>query len=149
MTKTAGDALSIGELAKRSGATVATIRFYESKGLVQSTRTVGGTRMFPRHALRRVSMVRLGVRFGIPLADIAAMFDSLPVDRAPSRADWQRISNAWNTHVEERLATLTRMRDQLTDCIGCGCLSLGTCSLLNHEDELAGDGAGPQRVLPS
>lgn len=149
MTKNSQDALTIGEVAKRSGATVATIRFYESKGLVQATRTVGGTRLFPRHTLRRVSMVRLGVQFGIPLRDIAEIFAELPTDRPPSRDDWQRISNAWNAEVERRIETLTRMRDRLSDCIGCGCLSLGTCSLLNPDDSLAADGVGPRRVLPS
>jgi MerR family redox-sensitive transcriptional activator SoxR len=148
VTKNTADTLTIGEVAKRSGATVATIRFYESKGLVHATRTVGGTRMFPRHTLRRVSMVRLGVQFGIPLAEVAAIFDELPSDRPPSREDWQRISDLWNAHVERRIETLTRMRDQLTDCIGCGCLSLGTCSLLNPDDALGTDGVGPRRVLP-
>lgn len=148
MTKRPDDSLTIGEVARRSGATVAAIRFYESKGLVQATRTAGGTRLFPRHTLRRVSMVRLGVQFGIPLAEIAAIFAELPVDRPPSRADWQRISNSWNAHVERRIATLTKMRDQLTDCIGCGCLSLGTCSLLNPDDALGTGGTGPRRVLP-
>ncbi|RKR76664.1 redox-sensitive transcriptional activator SoxR [Frondihabitans australicus] len=147
MTKNSHDSLTIGEVARRSGATVATIRFYESKGLVHSGRTVGGTRVFARHALRRVSMVRLGVQLGIPLADIATAFESLPVDRAPSREQWQTISSAWNAQVEERIRTLAAMRAKLTDCIGCGCLSLGTCSLLNPDDALGDEGPGPQRVL--
>lgn len=149
MTKNSQDTLTIGEVARRSGATVATIRFYEQKGLVQSTRTVGGSRLFARHALRRVSMVRLGVQLGIPLAAIAIAFEALPTDRPPSRADWQTISTAWNSTVEARIDELARMREKLTDCIGCGCLSLGTCSLLNPDDALGGQGAGPQRVLPA
>ncbi len=147
MTKNPGDTLTIGEVAHRSGVTVATIRFYESKGLVHSTRTVGGTRLFARHVLRRVSMVRLGVRLGIPLSEIAETFTALPDDRPPTRADWQTISEAWDARVETRIRTLEAMRATLTDCIGCGCLSLGTCSLLNPDDTLAGEGPGPQRVL--
>ncbi|GAA4681474.1 redox-sensitive transcriptional activator SoxR [Frondihabitans cladoniiphilus] len=148
MTKKATEGLSIGEVAKRSGVSVPTIRFYESKGLIgEASRTVGGSRTFPRHVLRRVSMIRLGVQFGIPLAEIKDIFESLPTDRPPTRADWQRISTAWNAEVDERIATLTRMRDKLSDCIGCGCLSLGTCSLLNPGDALAVEGPGPQRVL--
>jgi MerR family transcriptional regulator, redox-sensitive transcriptional activator SoxR len=146
MTKNSIDTLTIGEVAKRSGVAVPTIRFYESKGLVHSSRTVGGTRLFPRHTLRRVSMVRLGVSFGIPLAEIARLFASLPVDRPPSRADWQQISSAWDHHVERRIQELTKMREHLSDCIGCGCLSLGTCALLNPDDALAARGPGPVRT---
>lgn len=147
MTKSSQDTLTIGEVAQRSGATVATIRFYESKGLVHSQRTVGGTRLFARHALRRVSMVRLGAQLGIPLAEIATAFEALPFDRPPSRQDWQTISTAWNEQVEGRIAALVRMRAKLTDCIGCGCLSLRTCSLLNPDDLLGDAGPGPQRVI--
>lgn len=149
MTKTSQDTLTIGELARRSGATVATLRFYEEKGLVHATRTVGGTRLFTRHSLRRVSMVRLGVQLGIPLAEIAVAFEALPLDRPPSRADWQTISCAWNAQVEGRIQALEQIRDRLSDCIGCGCLSLGTCSLLNQDDALGADGPGPRRVLPA
>jgi MerR family redox-sensitive transcriptional activator SoxR len=149
VTKNSQDALTIGELARRSGATVATLRFYEQKGLVHSTRTAGGTRLFARHELRRVSMVRLGVQLGIPLADIGVAFEALPLDRPPTRADWQAISSAWNAQVEGRIQALERIRDRLADCIGCGCLSLGTCSLLNQDDALGADGPGPRRVLPT
>ncbi|SRR5580765_359107 len=139
------DELTIGEVAERSGLSVPSIRFYEDKGLITSVRTAGNQRRYARHTLRRIAVIRAGQRFGLTLAEIGAALDSLPVDHPPTKRDWARLSKAWHDTLAERIEAMTRVRDGLTDCIGCGCLSLATCPIYNHDDELAVDGPGAQR----
>jgi MerR family redox-sensitive transcriptional activator SoxR len=135
--------LTVGEIAKRSGLPVSTIHFWESKGLIRSTRSDGNQRRFARLELRRVAIVRIGQRAGIPLSEIREVLDTLP-DRAVSERNWAALSNRWKRALDDRIARLTALRDQLGDCIGCGCLSLGKCQLRNPDDELAAQGPGPR-----
>lgn len=139
--------LSVGEVAQRSGVAVSTLHFYESKGLIASERTESNHRRYPRAVLRRVAFIRVAQRVGIPLADIGKALESLPAGSAPSRADWARLSANWRAELDERLAQLKKLRDQLDDCIGCGCLSIDRCRLRNPFDELGEQGAGPQRLM--
>lgn len=139
------DWLPIGEVARRSGVSVVTVRFYEEQGLVSSVRTVGNQRRFERHVLRRIAVVRAGQRFGLSLADIGLALQSLPHDHPPTKADWGRLSARWHALLTARIDAMARVRDGLTDCIGCGCLSLRSCPVWNRDDELAADGPGPQR----
>jgi MerR family redox-sensitive transcriptional activator SoxR len=138
--------LSVGELARRSGVAVSTIHFYEARRLIVGWRTAGNQRRFPREALRRVALVRVAQRVGIPLADIAAALDTLPKGRAPGRADWARLSRSWRSRLDERIGQLRKLRDTLDDCIGCGCLSIDRCALRNPADRLADRGSGPLRL---
>jgi len=137
----AGD-LTIGELAERSGVAPSALRFYEERGLISADRTSGNQRRYPRRALRRVALVQAGRAAGIPLERIRAALDTLPTERPPTRRDWERLSRAWREDIDERIATLEAVRDRLTTCIGCGCLSIDRCSLLNPDDEAAAFGAG-------
>nr|WP_130617862.1 redox-sensitive transcriptional activator SoxR [Dyella amyloliquefaciens] len=139
--------LTVGELARRSGVAVSTLHFYEAKGLIRSERSVGNQRRYARAALRRVSFIRVAQRVGISLADIAAALASLPATAAPGREDWARLSAAWRSELDERIAQLKKLRDTLDDCIGCGCLSIDRCRLRNPGDKLAEEGAGPRRLL--
>jgi MerR family redox-sensitive transcriptional activator SoxR len=139
--------LSVGDVAQRSGVAVSTLHFYESKGLIASQRTESNHRRYARAVLRRVAFIRVAQRVGIPLADIARALDDLPAGTAPSRADWARLSANWRTELDERMAQLKQLRDQLDDCIGCGCLSIDRCRLRNPHDSLGEQGAGPQRLL--
>ncbi|MBI3778997.1 MAG: redox-sensitive transcriptional activator SoxR [Gammaproteobacteria bacterium] len=138
--------LSVGEVARRSGVSVSTLHFYEAKGLISSRRTPGNQRRYTRDVLRRVAVIRVAQRVGIALADIAAALATLPASSAPSRADWARLSAAWRTDLDERIAQLQKLRDTLDDCIGCGCLSIDRCRLRNSYDKLAAKGPGPQRL---
>lgn len=140
------DLLPIGELAERAGVSVPTLRFYEEQGLITSTRNAGNQRRFQRHMLRRVAMVRAGQRFGLSLAEISAALSWLPMDRPPTKRDWARVSRAWHERLTERIEALTAVRDKVTSCIGCGCLSLAACPLYNKDDALAADGSGAQRL---
>jgi MerR family transcriptional regulator, redox-sensitive transcriptional activator SoxR len=140
-------ALSVGEVARRSGVPVSTVHFYEAQGLISGWRTEGNQRRYARDVLRRVALIRIAQVVGISLADVATALASLPSDGAPSRADWTRLSAAWRTGLDERIAQLTRLRDTLDDCIGCGCLSIDRCRLRNPADRLADDGPGPRRLL--
>lgn len=126
--------LTVGQLAARSGATVSALRFYESKGLIRSRRTAGNQRRYSRDTLRRVAFVRAAQRVGIPLATIREALARLPEERTPTREDWARLSATWRFELDERIKQLSRLRDHLTDCIGCGCLSLDTCVLSNPDD---------------
>ncbi|OIJ92508.1 redox-sensitive transcriptional activator SoxR [Streptomyces colonosanans] len=126
--------LTVGQLSARSGAAVSALHFYESKGLISSRRTSGNQRRYQRDALRRVAFVRAAQRVGIPLATIREALARLPEERTPNRADWARLSEAWRSELEDRISQLSRLRDHLTDCIGCGCLSLETCVLSNPDD---------------
>ncbi|GAA1855766.1 redox-sensitive transcriptional activator SoxR [Myceligenerans crystallogenes] len=139
--------LTVGEVAQRAGVTVSALHFYERQGLISSRRTSGNQRRYRRDVLRRVAFIRTSRRVGIPLARIAEALATLPADHAPSRQDWARLSRAWQADLDARIEQLARLRDTLTDCIGCGCLSLRTCALANPGDALAGTGAGPRRLL--
>ncbi|SFN19501.1 redox-sensitive transcriptional activator SoxR [Variovorax sp. OV329] len=139
--------LSVGEVAQRSGVAVSTLHFYEGKGLIHSERTESNHRRYARAVLRRVAFIRVAQRVGIPLADIATALEALPAASAPSRADWTRLSANWRAELDERLAQLKKLRDQLDDCIGCGCLSIDRCRLRNPLDKLGDEGAGPRRLI--
>jgi MerR family transcriptional regulator, redox-sensitive transcriptional activator SoxR len=141
--------LSIGELSARSGVSQSALRFYERKGLIAAHRSHGNQRRYPRVALRRVALIQAGKTAGIPLERIRAALDSLPADRPPTKRDWERLSRRWREELDLRITTLEGIRDRLTGCIGCGCLSLRRCSLLNPDDEAAGLGAGAHYLLGS
>nr|WP_237537500.1 redox-sensitive transcriptional activator SoxR [Streptomyces sp. SID2999] len=134
--------LTVGQLSARSGAAVSALHFYESKGLISSRRTSGNQRRYTRDTLRRVAFVRAAQRVGIPLATIREALAELPEERTPTRADWARLSEAWRSELDDRINQLNRLRDHLTDCIGCGCLSLATCVLSNPDDVFGERGAG-------
>ncbi|MEV7866973.1 redox-sensitive transcriptional activator SoxR [Streptomyces sp. NPDC088124] len=139
--------LTVGQLSARSGAAVSALHFYESKGLITSRRTSGNQRRYSRDALRRVAFVRAAQRVGIPLATIRNALAELPEERTPTRDDWARLSEAWRAELDERIKQLGRLRDHLTDCIGCGCLSLETC-VLSNPDDIFGDRLTGSRLLP-
>jgi len=139
--------LTVGQLSARSGAAVSALHFYESKGLISSRRTPGNQRRFSRDTLRRVSFIRISQRVGIPLATIRDALAELPDERTPTREDWARLSGAWRSELDGRIAQLGRLRDRLTDCIGCGCLSLENC-VLSNPDDVFGDRMTGSRLLP-
>ena len=147
MSKGRDDLLSIGEVAERSGFTTSAIRFYEAEGLVSSTRTPGNQRAFARHTLRRLAFIRAAKRVGLSLDDVAGALATLPPDRAPTKAQWAKLSRTWRRGLDERIADLEALRDDLTSCIGCGCLSLATCRLYNPEDAASVNGSGPRFLL--
>ncbi len=138
--------LTVGQLAARSGAAVSALHFYESKGLIASTRTSGNQRRYSRDALRRVAFVRAAQRVGIPLATIRDALAELPEERTPNHEDWARLSGAWRKELDERITQLHRLRDHLTDCIGCGCLSLETC-VLSNPDDVIGEQISGSRLM--
>ncbi|MDE2610697.1 MAG: redox-sensitive transcriptional activator SoxR [Burkholderiales bacterium] len=139
-------ALPVGELARRSGVSVSTLHFYETKGLISSHRTAGNQRRYARDVLRRVAFIRVAQRVGIALADIQAALATLPANAAPSRADWARLSRGWRAALNERIEQMEKLRDTLDDCIGCGCLSIDRCRLRNPLDRLGAQGSGPRRL---
>ncbi|GLF96191.1 redox-sensitive transcriptional activator SoxR [Streptomyces yaizuensis] len=139
--------LTVGQLSARSGAAVSALRFYEAKGLISSRRTSGNQRRYTRDTLRRVAFVRAAQRVGIPLATIRDALAELPEERTPDRKDWARLSQTWRRELEDRITQLHRLRDHLTDCIGCGCLSLDTCVLSNPDDAFGRRMAG-SRLMP-
>ena len=143
-----GGSLSVGEVAKRSGVAVSTLHFYETKGLIFSLRTEGNQRRYPRGILRRVAVIKVAQRTGIPLASIQAALSRLPDGRAPTAKDWAALSGAWQAELDARIRRLTQLRDQMDDCIGCGCLSLKTCPLRNPRDALGAQGVGPRLLEP-
>jgi MerR family redox-sensitive transcriptional activator SoxR len=143
--------LSIGEVSSRSGVSQSALRFYEREGLITAQRTDGNQRRYPGVTLRRVALIQAGKAAGIPLERIRAALDTLPDNRQPTKHDWERLSSSWRRELDERIATLEAIRGRLTTCIGCGCLSLKTCSLLNPDDEAARLGGGAhylRRVSP-
>ncbi|HKU56347.1 MAG TPA: redox-sensitive transcriptional activator SoxR [Gaiellaceae bacterium] len=143
--------LTIGELSTRSGVAQSALRFYEREGLIAARRTDGNQRRYPSVTLRRVALVQAGKAAGIPLERIRAAFDELPAGKTPTKRDWERLSRSWRRELDERIATLESVRDRLTTCIGCGCLSLRTCGLLNPDDEAGSLGGGAhylRRVSP-
>ena len=138
--------LTVGQLSARSGAAPSALRFYETRGLIASRRTAGNQRRYPRHMLRRVAFIRASQRVGLPLATIKQALDQLGDSRTPTRSDWARLSAAWRDDLDARIAQLQRLRDNLTGCIGCGCLSLDTCKLANPDDRLGNDGPGARNL---
>ncbi|MGP3948904.1 redox-sensitive transcriptional activator SoxR [Streptomyces sp. 7N604] len=139
--------LTVGQLSARSGAAVSALHFYESKGLISSRRTSGNQRRYNRDTLRRVAFVRAAQRVGIPLATIRDALAELPDERTPTREDWARLSEAWRSELDQRIQQLNRLRDHLTDCIGCGCLSLDTCVLSNPDDRFGERGDGSRLLV--
>lgn len=144
--RTPQDLLTVGEVAKRAGIATSAVRFYEEQGLIAAERTAGNQRRYPRYVLRRIGVILAARRFGIPLAELAEVFANLPEDRMPSKSDWRRISDGWRARLEERRRELQQLEDELVGCIGCGCLSLNTCNVLNPGDRLGEDGVGPVRL---
>jgi len=139
--------LTVGELAQRSGVAVSTLHFYETRGLIESRRSAGNQRRYRRDMLRKVALIRVAQRVGLPLDTIRAALAGLPDGRSPTLADWRRLSAGWRGELDARIAELQALRDQLTDCIGCGCLSLQRCRLRNPADTLAEQGPGPRRLI--
>jgi MerR family transcriptional regulator, redox-sensitive transcriptional activator SoxR len=136
------DELTIGEVSARSGVAPSALRFYEAEGLIAARRTDGNQRRYDRSMLRRIAFIQAGRAAGIPLERIHAALDTLPRDRSPNARDWQRLSRSWRVDLDRRIATLQALRSRLTTCIGCGCLSLTKCALLNPHDEAAAKGPG-------
>ncbi|WEX09622.1 redox-sensitive transcriptional activator SoxR [Chelativorans sp. AA-79] len=136
--------LSVGEVARRSGVAVSALHFYEAKGLISSYRTSGNQRRYSRDALRRVAIIKVAQRLGIPLATIREALGTLPEGRTPNAADWRKLSEYWRADLDARINKLVQLRDHLDECIGCGCLSVETCPLRNPYDGLAEQGSGPR-----
>lgn len=140
------DLLTVGEVARRAGIATSAVRFYEDQGLISSVRTAGNQRRYPRYVLRRIGIITAARRFGIPLAEVAQVFDSLPENRMSGKTDWRRISKRWHERLEVRRRELERLEEELVGCIGCGCLSLNTCRVLNPDDQLSSEGTGARRL---
>jgi MerR family redox-sensitive transcriptional activator SoxR len=138
----AASELTIGEVSARSGVAPSALRFYEAEGLISAGRTDGNQRRYDRSMLRRIAFIQAGRAAGIPLERIHAALETLPKDRSPNTRDWQRLSRSWREDLDRRIATLEALRGRLTTCIGCGCLSLTKCALLNPDDEAAAKGPG-------
>lgn len=139
--------LSIGEVSRRTGVAASALRFYEAEGFLTSVRTAGGQRRFRREVLRRVAFIRIAQRVGLSLTDIGDALATLPDQRTPTKADWARLSRSWRPLLDEQIALLERTRDELTSCIGCGCLSLQSCALYNPGDAAATLGSGARYLL--
>lgn len=140
------DSLSIGEVSARTGVAKSALHYYEQLGLISAHRTLGNQRRYARHMVRRISLVVVAKKLGIPLTDVQEAFADLPHDERPSAADWHRVSRVWRRTLQRRREQLERLEQTLNSCIGCGCLSMTSCSLLNPNDELAASGPGPQRI---
>lgn len=141
------DTLTIGDLAARSGVAPSALRYYERLGLIHASRTGGNQRRYERSELRRVAFIRVAQQVGISLDEIRAALASLPEGRTPSAADWAHLSAQWRSRLDDQITLLERLRDQLTGCIGCGCLSMQRCALYNPGDQLAAEGTGPRILL--
>ncbi len=139
--------LTIGALSERTGVAPSALRFYEAEGLIHATRSAGGQRRYARETLRRVSFIRVAQQVGLRLDEIGTALASLPDNRTPNKKDWERLSTSWRPRIDAQIAVLERLRDRLHGCIGCGCLSLRACQLLNPGDEAAQRGPGPRYVL--
>jgi len=138
------DSLTIGEVSRRSGVATSALRFYEQRGLIASERAGSGHRRFQRPVLRRIAFIVFAQRIGLTLGEIGAELGRLPPDRAPTRRDWSRLSSTWTARIDRRIAELERLRAGLTECIGCGCLSLDRCKLANPGDRAGAGGPGPR-----
>jgi len=136
--------LTISEVSRRSGVAASALRFYEDRGLIKSQRASSGHRRYPRAVLRRIAFIVFAQRIGLTLEEVGAELALLPKNRAPEGADWARLSNGWSRRIDDRIAELQRMRDGLTGCIGCGCLSLQKCKFVNPDDRAGRNGAGPR-----
>jgi MerR family redox-sensitive transcriptional activator SoxR len=141
--------MAIGEVAGRSGMAPSALRYYEDQGLISSTRTPGGARRYPRSVLRRLALIRAARNVGLSLVEIRSALDTLPPGRPATAADWARLSRGWRDRIDEQIAALSRLRDGLTSCIGCGCLSLGKCALSNPGDLAAAEGSGARWLPPA
>jgi MerR family redox-sensitive transcriptional activator SoxR len=141
--------LTIGEVAGRSGLAASALRFYEEQGLISATRTAGGARRYPRSVLRRLAIIRAGRNVGLTLPEIRTALDTLPADRPATAREWARLSQGWRDRLDEQIAALTQLRDGLTSCIGCGCLSLERCALSNPADMAAAIGPGARWLPPA
>jgi len=142
-----GELLSIGAVSERTGVATSALRFYEAEGLIHATRADSGHRRFPRDVIRRVSFVRVAQQVGLSLDEIREALASLPESRTPTQRDWERLSASWTPRLDAQIAMLERMRDRLTSCIGCGCLSMKACGLLNPRDAAGERGPGPRYVI--
>jgi MerR family redox-sensitive transcriptional activator SoxR len=138
------ESLTIGEVARRSGVATSALRFYEGRGLIRSERTSGSHRRYPRFVIRRVAFIVFAQRIGLTLEEVGEELAKLPDNRAPQRADWAKLSASWTRRIDERIAELERLRTGLTECIGCGCLSLDRCRLSNPDDRAGRRGPGPR-----
>lgn len=136
--------LTIGELAERSGVATSALRYYEEMGLIASERSAAGHRRYPRATARRVAFIVFAKRVGLSLDEIRAELERLPADRVPRSRDWARLTSTWTARVDDRIRELERLRDSLTDCIGCGCLSMERCAVMNPHDAVAINGPGPR-----
>lgn len=141
--------LTVGQLAARSGVTVSALHFYERQGLIRSRRTAGNQRRYRRDILRVVALIRIAQRVGIPLAEVAGVLALLPDGHVPTRRDWEQLSRGWRDALDQRIRNLQQLRDDFSDCVGCGCLSIDRCLLANPYDELGKQGPGPRRLLGS
>lgn len=140
-------AISIGELSRRAGVAASALRFYEAQGLIKSARSAGGRRYYPRREMRRVAFIRAAQAVGLALDDIRAALASLPDNRTPTKADWERLSKNWRPLLDERISAMMLLRDTLSECIGCGCLSLKSCALYNPRDAARTKGAGARYLM--
>ncbi len=138
--------LTIGQLSQRSGLATSAVRFYEARGLIHSVRTTGNQRRYEQQTLRRLAFVRAAQQVGLSLEEISASLATLPENRTPTKADWSRLSRAWRSRLDEQIRRIEQLRDQLTSCIGCGCLSLRSCALSNPGDVLAETGPGAAKL---
>jgi MerR family redox-sensitive transcriptional activator SoxR len=141
--------LAIGEVAARAGMAPSALRYYEEQGLIAAERTAGGARRYPRSVLRRLAVIRAARNIGLSLPEIRAALDTLPAGRPPTATDWARLSQGWRERLDEQIAALTELRDGLTSCIGCGCLSLGRCALSNAGDLASAQGPGARWLPPA
>ncbi|MQA07515.1 MAG: redox-sensitive transcriptional activator SoxR [Pseudonocardiaceae bacterium] len=141
--------LTVGELAARSGVAVSALHFYEREKLISSRRTAGNQRRYRRDTLRRIALIRIAQRVGIPLSEVRAALAELPEGRTPNRRDWQQLSKRWRAELDQRIHHLQQLRDSFIDCVGCGCLSISRCALANPQDQLGEHGPGPRRLLES
>ncbi|AEW94194.1 MULTISPECIES: redox-sensitive transcriptional activator SoxR [Streptomycetaceae] len=139
--------LTVGELSRRSGVAVSALHFYERQNLITSRRTAGNQRRYRRETLRRVALIRIAQRVGIPLAEVGEALATLPEGRLPNRADWASLSRRWRDDLDARIRQLQQLRDEFTDCVGCGCMSIDRCPLANPLDRLGREGPGPRRLL--
>lgn len=139
--------MTIGEVAERANVATSALRYYETEGLVFSVRSAGGQRRYHRDVLRRIAFVRAAQRVGLTLEEIKSALATLPEERTPTAADWRRLSRSWRPMLNRRIAELERVRDKLDTCIGCGCLSLRVCRLLNPDDVAGTEGPGPRWLL--
>lgn len=145
---TANAWLSVGQISKRSGVAISTLHFYENKGLIKSERNTGNQRRYPRHILRRLAVIRIAQRLGFSLAEIRENLSTLPDHCPPTAADWRRLSSLWRKDLEQKIEQMNALKDKLTVCIGCGCLSVKDCPLRNPDDKAASFGPGARAFDP-